>query len=135
MESKTKFKVDLDIKVKNKTIDFLVERINYLIWFNIFSLQDIEKIELIHKNTYSCKIHYKREVLSPEIQIIIQSVLGDDFKRTMICLRDYNLGINNWNRLFDVKKNVSGDYVFGKTTDVTKTIFDKLTLSENDKRI
>ncbi len=126
MVCKTLFKVDLDIKTKNKALDFLILRIKYLISFGILKLKDIEKIELIKKNSYSVKIYYKKEIINDDLIILIQSVLGDDFKRTMICLRDLYLGIENWNRLFDIKRYPNGKYKIAKKLDVTKEIKEKL---------
>ena len=98
-------KIDLDLKTKNKCIKHLKDRLIFLNKNLILTFDNIIKIELIKKKTYSCKIYTKKKLKDPLILILIQSILGDDWRRTTITLRDLLLGVENFNRLFDAKYN------------------------------
>lgn len=102
-------KVDLDLKNKNYAIKLLTERLKFLSDVNILPFKFIDEIKLIKKSNYSVKIFLKKE-LQPEVLILFQSMLGDDFKRTAITFRDYKLGIRNYNRMFDTKRYMDGGY-------------------------
>jgi len=123
----TQIKLDLDLKTKNKVISHLKERLYFAFNFSLLDKKDIISILLIKKKSYSVKIFYSKEIIKQENLIIIQSFLGDDYKRVGICLRDLNLGLENWNRLFDIKKYENDKIIVAKTQDITKLI-----LNEND---
>jgi len=119
-------KVDLDNKCLNKTKKHLIERLSFLNKLKIVPIEYIDKIKVIKKSSYSCKIILNKTITNYNI-LIFQSILGDDFKRTSISFRD--LIIENkifWNKLFDIKRYRSGEYIKGKYRDITKEIKEKI---------
>ena len=118
-------KIDLDLTNKNYAIKLLTERLKFLSDVNILPFKYITDISLIKKSNYSVRINLKKE-LQPEVLILFQSMLGDDFKRTAITFRDYKLEIRNYNRLFDTKRYVSGDYKNATTESIFKLVKNKI---------
>lgn len=121
-------KVDLDIDSELKAKRFITERLKFLSDTNILPFKYISTIILIKKNKHSVKIYLKKE-LPPQSLILFQSILGDDFKRTAITLRDYHLGIRNYNRMFDVKRYMNGEYISSEK----KIIYDYVSERINKK--
>ena len=132
MEIKVKeiLKVDLDLNTKFVAIKQIKERLYYLITRGIIKKSYILKIELIKKTKYSCKIYLSKKLKDPITLILIQSILGDDFRRTTITLRDYLLNPdddkNKYNRLFDLKVYESGKFIECKKYNVTEIILKQL---------
>jgi len=122
----TILKIDLDIKTKSKSILLLKERLQFLINVNLIKIGFIDKIELIKKDNFSCKIYINKIIEDEIFLILFQSILGDDWKRTAITLRDKRLKIRNWNRLFDVKKYTNGELKEAIYFDMTENILSKL---------
>lgn len=118
MKNKTILKIDLDLNTKKKSIDLLTERLKFFNQTKILLFSDIENIILIKKKNFSVKIYLKKEIKSPEIIILFQSMLGDDYKRTAITIRDLILGIRNFNRMFDGKLYVDGKFKFSKEINI-----------------
>lgn len=121
-------KIDLDLDSLNETVQMLKERIIFLTKINIMSKKDIEKIECIKKTKYSAKIYLNKEFRDKKDLILMQSILGSDYKHTAITFRDCSLGILNFNRLFDIKRYPDGSYLYSKRIDITKQVL------KNDKR-
>ena len=121
METNT-LKVDLDMYFSLMVEKLLVERIQFLINVGILEKDIIEKIELYKKSKYSVKIYLNKFIADPKDLILIQSILGDDYKRTAITFRDYKLGLRNWNRMFDIKRYENGEYKEAKVWDITNKI-------------
>ena len=125
-------KIDLDLNIMRITKNFLKERLIFLDKINILNFDKIKKVELIKKNRYSARIYLKKSLKFDKDIIIIQSILGDDYKRTAVNFRDLNLNIKSFNRLFDVKRNVNGEYIKAKYYDITKFILEKNETQRND---
>ena len=115
-------KVDLDLKSKKSVLNLLNERLNFLNLTEILEFNKIEDIILIKKSKYSIKIILKKELIVSEMIIILQSVLGDDWKRTAITFRDYYIGLRNWNRLFDIKLYSDSTYKFSKEVSIYQEV-------------
>lgn len=122
MEYREVLKIDLDLCSELDCISILKDRLNFLDKIKILSKKFILKIELIKKKNYSARIYLNKELKDKKDIIIIQSVLGDDYKRTAITFRDYCLGINNFNRLFDIKRYPNGEFIKAISIDVTDII-------------
>lgn len=126
MDNTNIIKVDLDIKIKQSAINFLIERLKFLSDTNILPFKYVTDIVLIKKKTHSVKIYLSKS-LQHETLILFQSILGDDYKRTAITFRDYKLGIRNYNRIFDTKRYLSGDYKIAKKNSVFEIIKSRIT--------
>lgn len=124
----TILKIDLDIKKRADAI----KKIKYNIIFiqdlskyldkPIFTLININKIELIQKNNYSVRIYLNKH-FEPKDILILQSIFGSDPKHTGVCYRDLLKGLKSWNRQFnEVKRNSDGSYTTAKVKDITKEI-------------
>ena len=124
-------KVDLDLNNKNYVLKILIERLKFLSDVNILPFKFIENIELIKKKNYSVKIYLKKS-LQPMILILFQSMLGDDFKRTAITFRDYKINIRNYNRMFDTKRYVGGEYKTATSENIFEIVKSKIVKSENN---
>lgn len=122
MNIKEILKIDLDFKSKKKSINLLNERLKFLNEINILPIKYIIKIELIKKNNYSAKIYLKKSLKDKKDIIILQSILGTDYKHTSITFRDFKLNIQNYNRLFDIKRYPDGSYKKAKIFDISKEI-------------
>ena len=120
----TVFKIDLDLKEAHDAINLLRERIKFLCDIQVLNKKYIKKIELIRKVKHSCKIYYENQPKQDWTIILLQSILGDDYKRTAITFRDYSLGIKHYNRLFDSKRYPDGGVVYGATSDITRLVMD-----------
>ncbi|NCC70689.1 hypothetical protein EOM09_03840 [bacterium] len=107
----TIIKIDLDLNTQDECINQIKERINFLNKLGIIKISKIEKIQTIYKKTYSAKIFYKDNIKDDYHLILIQSILGDDWRRTSITFRDKIIGIKNFNRLFDIKRYENGEYI------------------------
>ncbi|MHA1381181.1 MAG: hypothetical protein ACTSRG_22665 [Candidatus Helarchaeota archaeon] len=119
-------KIDFDLLDVGEVIKILHERLQFLIKLKMFNKKLIKKVELLKKDFYSCKIYLNKSAKNPETLILFQSILGDDYKRTIITLRDFNSGVRNWNRLFLIKRYISGEYKKANLKNITKIILDKL---------
>ena len=120
-------KVDLDIKDKSEAIKVIKDRLNFLLYSRIGLLKRnlIKKIELVYKSNYSCRIYLNKSFKDPLLLLLLQSILGDDYKHTAISLRDYMLGIENFNRLFTYKRYPDQSFKKAKIIDITKEVFSK----------
>lgn len=115
-------KIDLDTLTRFEAIEILKERLHFLEITQILPKKNISDIVLKHKSKYSAIIYLKKRLKDPLQLIIMQSILGDDWKRTAITFRDYSMGIRNYNRLFDIKRYTDGSYKFGRKEDITKEV-------------
>jgi hypothetical protein len=111
---KTIIKIDLDKYFLYFSKKELRKRLNFLYSLKIINLKDILYIEWIKKSKWSCRIHYNNTLKNELDLIIIQSVLGDDWKRTAITFRDFKLNIENYNRIFDYKQYSNNKIKKGK---------------------
>jgi hypothetical protein len=119
------YKIDLDLENYNDVVDLLSERLYFCDKIGILPKKSISKVELILKCKYSAKIHFNKVPKSEYNIIIIQAILGDDWKRLGITYRDFELGIKEYNRLFDIKRYPNGSYKYSKRFDITKQVFRK----------
>ena len=126
MIDKEILKLDLDLTTRKEVKELLIERLTFLDKTNILPKKYINKIESIHKNNYSVKIYLNKFLKDKKDLIILQSILGGDPKHIAITFRDYELGIKNFNRLFDVKRNVNGEFKYAKVYDITFEILSNL---------
>lgn len=124
-------KVDLDIRFMDVAIKILTERLKFLSDVNILPFKHVTKIELFKKSNYSAKIYLNKD-LQPMSLILLQSILGDDWKRTAITFRDYKMNLRNYNRLFDVKRYVGGEYKTSKIFDVFDIIKKEIVKNKNE---
>lgn len=118
-KEQTIIKVDLDLDTIQECVELLTERLKFLNDIQMLYKSYIDKIVLIKKSKYSVKIYINKKLINELYLITIQSILGDDWKRTAITLRDYNLNIKNYNRLFDIKRYPNGEYIECMKFDVT----------------
>lgn len=120
-------KIDLDLKFKFQAIKQLKERLIFLNRVDMLKFDNIVKVELIKKKNYSCRIYLKYGFKKDKqyIAILLQAILGSDYKHTAITLRDYYLGIKNYNKLFTIKRYVNGKYKQAKVIDISNIILKK----------
>lgn len=124
-EIKTVIKIDLDLKEMHDAKNLIKDRLKFLSRVGLFDFNFIESVELLQKKTYSCKINLNIQIKDPLYLILIQSILGDDYKRTAITFRDYKANCRNWNRLFNIKRYSDGTYIKSKSYDITEYILKK----------
>ena len=122
MVCRTELKIDLDIEKKQDAINQLKERIIFLNKLKILKFCIIDKIFLLKKTSYSAKIYINKFIKDEKDIILIQSILGDDYKHTAITFRDYELNIRNYNRMFDIKRYPDGNYKYAEIFDITSEI-------------
>lgn len=118
----TTLKIDLDIEDKETAIELIKDRLNFLNKINMLKYDFIISIKLIKKTNYSCKIKLDRDIKDNLQIILIQSILGDDYKHTAITYRDYLMGFESFNRMFDGKLYSNGKFKFCETIDITNEI-------------
>jgi hypothetical protein len=118
-------KVDLDIKTKSKSIKLITERLKFLNDVNVLKFKYVKNIILVKKNTYSVKIYLNKRLTTSNL-LLFQSILGDDYKRTAVTFRDYKLGIRHFNRMFDTKRYITGDYIHSENTPIYELIKNKI---------
>lgn len=124
-------KIDLDMKSKDRVIKKIVYGLIFLQDIKMVYLQEIKTISLIKKNSYSVKIKLNKKI-KPVSIIIIQAILGDDNKRIGICYRDLLLNIENWNRLFNIKRYPDGEIIESEDVDITNLIFNRIGKIKNE---
>jgi len=120
-------KIDLDhIKSKKKVIDTLKERLDFLDKWNFFNLDKIICIEYI-KKTNCGVIIYLNNPITIDMLIILQLILGSDYKKEVFTLNNYFRKKDYYfNRLFTIKRYVDGNYKKSKIIDITKDILTDL---------
>jgi len=118
-------KIDLDIQDKQEAIETINQRLSFLVKIGLFEWKYIKKVELLYKITYSCRIFINKSFTDKLDLIIFQSILGDDFKRTAITWRDYNLGMKDFNKLFTIKKYIDDTYITAEIIDITEIILSR----------
>ena len=119
-------KIDFDMDYQSELIEKLIERLNFISKLKIIDLKYIEKIILIKKSKFSARVILSKNIKNTKNLILIQSILGDDWRRTAITFRDYELGIRNFNRMFDCKRYADGTYKTAINTDITEIVKSKL---------
>lgn len=115
-------KIDLDLEDEQTSINLIKERITFLINIGLLKKSLIKKIILIKKTNYSCKIYLNKPFKEPLLLLLFQSLLSDDYKHTGISLRDYLQGVDNWNRLFNIKRYSNGEYKKSIEKDITTEV-------------
>lgn len=120
-EYKTVLKIDLDILKKQNCYHQLVERLVFLSNIKLIDISDIVQILLYRKTTFSAKIFFRKRA-KPETVIILQAILGDDYKRVGITYRDYLMGIKHYNRMFDMKVYPDNSIRWARVYDITELI-------------
>lgn len=122
LEYGTCLKIDYDyINLKYKLIRTIAERLLFLEDVGLLKINQIIKIYAFKKTNYGVKIYIK-ENTNPINIIILQAIMGDDYKRVGVTYRDYLLKIKNYNRLFDMKKYVNNDFIQALEFDITKKV-------------
>jgi len=116
-------KLDLDLSSETEVISLLTERLKFLNDVKLLPFNIIDEIILIKKNNYSVKILLSKTLKIKQELILFQSILGSDYKHTAITYRDYKLGLRNYNRLFDVKRNIDGEYIFSNEKSIFNLVF------------
>lgn len=118
-------KLDLDLNDRDEVMEQVKSRLSFLVKIDLFEWKLIEKVELLFKTTYSCRIFINKKFTNPRDLIIIQSILGSEYKHIAITFRDYLEGSPDYNKLFTIKKYVNGDYIEAQIEDITKDILTK----------
>lgn len=111
-------KVDLDLKRKSEVMKTLKERIKFLSEMGFLNLNNILAVKLIKKKNYSVKFQFKKPFKAVRTQVMLQLMLGSDYRKEAFTLFNFMHGINNYNRLFDIK-NYWGEFKVAKETDIT----------------
>ena len=92
-----------------------------------FYIDNIEKIELIKKTTYGCKITLKKPFKHPKDIIIFQLYLGSDYRKEVnTLLNHFKLGMEYSNRLFTVKRYKGGKLRYANIIDITEIVVNKV---------
>ncbi|MHA1381428.1 MAG: hypothetical protein ACTSRG_23925 [Candidatus Helarchaeota archaeon] len=125
--------MDLDIEKYYDSVNHIYERLKYLDDIKLLPKILIKRIVLIQKKNFSCKIYLKKEAKTPVHLILFQSIIGEDFKRTALTLRDFECGLRNFNRMFDLKRYPDGEYISSQNLDITKKILNKFPVKNNKK--
>ena len=116
-------KVDLDIKSKSKAIKHLIHRLTFLHLMSVLSVENIAKIELIKKSSYSVRITTKNELVNVDLIVIIQLLLGSDYKKEAHTIRNfYVYGFQYFNRLFSYKCYSNNEVISSQFIDITQQI-------------
>ena len=122
MSSSRILKVDLDIENGVEALKQLSIRLRYLHYNKVLNYSNIKSIFTVYKSKYSVKI-YLREPISPDHIIIIQLILGSDWRKEVYSFKDYHInGLHYWNRMFDVKRYPDGKYLNAITENITKVM-------------
>lgn len=116
-------KIDLDLKRKNQSISQLKERLAYMHDLNFIDFdKNIDKIVLMKKTAYACKIYLKKD-MEVRMIVIMQLLLGSDYRKEINTLINfYKLKMQYFNRLFDIKIYKGGKIKSSEVTDVTEEI-------------
>lgn len=125
MNTKRILKIDLDLKFKFQAIKQLKHRLIFLNRVNMLMFDNIDKVELIKKSNYSCRIYLKKPLKEIYVIILLQAICGSDWKHISITLRDYYIGVKDFNKLFTIKRYTNGKYKIAKITDITNIILTK----------
>lgn len=123
-------KLDLDLETYAEVEEDLIEKIKFISYLDIIRLDFIDKIEIIQKSKYSCKIYLKRQTTAINL-LMLQMILENDFKRKAICYRDLVMeNMASWNKLFCIKKYEDGTFKKALKFDVTKRILELVKLKK-----
>jgi hypothetical protein len=128
-------KIDLDMKNKKNVIKHLKERLSYVEDIGFFNVSEkIEKIILIKKSSYGCKI-FLNENLKEEYSIVIfQLILGSDYMKEINTLYNhYVLEMQYSNRLFDCKRYKNGKIKIAKEINITTEILQYINSKKRKK--
>lgn len=113
-------RLDLDKESKDFAINHLYKRLCYFHDIGFLYFNRIEKILLVKKRTYGAKIYLKFNLKNPNNVIMVESILGSDWRKQTNSLINYHkLNMNYHNRLFDIKRYPGGTYKVSKLIDVT----------------
>lgn len=123
-------RVDLDLKTKKECMNHLKERLSYFQDLNFLNFRRIKKIVLIKKKTYSVKITLDIKLKRYHSIILLESLLGSDYRKQVNCLINYNiLGMKHYpDRLFTIKRYKGEGFIVAKTEDITLEIMDYIYL-------
>lgn len=117
-------RLDLDLHSKKKCITHLIERLYYLNHLKYLSIERIDKIILVKKKTYGCKIYLNKKC-SVDYIFKAELILGDDWKKAVCSqINYYKYEMDYSRRLFEVKKYPDGKVRVAKLIDVTKDVRD-----------
>lgn len=127
-------KIDMDVKTKKELINNLIERLSYLYDLEFIYIDTIEKIEIVKKTKYSCKIYLNESFNEMKDLVLFQLIMGSDWRKEVNTLYNcYVLNMNYANRMFDVKKYKYRKYKSAIKEDITNEIMNKLK-DENRKK-
>lgn len=117
-------RIDLDKLSKKSAINFLRERLGYSHDINFLKVSKIKKIELIKKTKYGVKIYLNFNLKHYNNVILLESVLGDDYRKSMNAMINYHiLKMKEYpNRLFSIKRYKDGTYKNAEVEDITDEI-------------
>jgi len=124
-------RLDLDEKNKSFAINHLFNRLSYFNDIGFLKITRVEKIVLVKKKTYGAKIYLKFNLKNQNNIIMIESILGSDWKKqTNSLINHHKLGMLYADRLFDIKRYPDGSYKFSDLIDITDIILEMI----NDKQ-
>ena len=117
-------RLDLDIPSQTYAIAHLQERLSYCNDVGFINIENIDRIILIKKKTYGCKIFLKIPLSSYNNVVLLESILGCGWRKCVNSLINYFLlDMKEYpNRLFDVKRYKGGKVRKAISIDVTEKI-------------
>lgn len=120
--NKKVLKIDLDQPNYNKAIKQIRDRLCYMHDIGFLYADAIEKIVIIHKTSYACKIVLNIE-FEPLWIVALQLLFGSDYmKETNTLINHFKLKMDYSNRLFTVKRYKGGEIKVADEFDVTNKI-------------
>jgi hypothetical protein len=127
-------KIDLDAKSKSLAIKQICDRLSYMHDLKFLNISGIDKVFLITKTNTSVKIKFKRKCLNVNSLVIMQLLLGSDYRKEINTLINFHyLRMQYFNRMFDVKRYKDGTIIEAKIEDVTDKVI-KYILNEKRKK-
>lgn len=123
-------KIDIDCKFKFQAISILIERLSYMQDLKFFDSRNILKIELIKKTNYGCRIYLDKGIQDVCFLVLVQTLLGSDYRKEINTYWNYMQGYQYYNRMFLIKRYKSNKIILGKVYDVTDIILNQV-LDEN----
>lgn len=117
-------RIDLDSPDISSAKSHLMERLSYAHDIDFIHVTNIKKIELIEKTKVGAKIILNFSMSNYDNLVMLESILGDDYRKTMNALINYHkLNMNHYpDRLFDVKRYSGGKIISANKFDFTDEI-------------
>lgn len=129
-------KLDLDLKGKNYAINKIINILSYMHDLDFFHVSNIKKVELVYKTRYSARIYLKKPVREVKDVVILQLILGSDYRKEINTLLNYyKLGMKKYpNRLFDYKRYPNGEYKEAEIIVITNKVLNGVLMRDSVNR-